>query len=81
MEQELIESRAEGLLPFEFAELLAQAGEHERALDWLEKACDQHDFLSMYIRVTPNLDSIRSDPRYLAILRRSCAVGTDDKKQ
>ena len=74
VEQELIESRAEGLLPFEFAELLAQAGEHDRALEWLEKACAQHDFMSMYIRVTPNLDPVRSDPRYLAILQRSCAV-------
>jgi serine/threonine protein kinase/tetratricopeptide (TPR) repeat protein len=74
VEQELIESRTEGLLPFEFAELLAQAGEHDRALEWIEKACAQHDFLSMYIRVTPNLDSVRSDPRYLAILQRSCAV-------
>jgi len=79
VEQELIESRAEGLLPFEFAELLAQAGEHDRALEWLEKACAQHDFMSMYIRVTPNLDSVRSDPRYLAILQRSCAV--EDEKQ
>ena len=77
LEQELIESRAEGLLPFEFAELLAQAGEHDRATEWLEKSCAQHDFMSMYIRVTPNLDPVRSDPRYLAILQRSCAVTTE----
>ena len=81
VEQELIESRAEGLLPFEFAELLAQAGEHDRATEWLEKSCAQHDFMSMYIRVTPNLDPVRSDPRYLAILQRSCAVTTTDEKQ
>jgi TolB-like protein/Tfp pilus assembly protein PilF len=74
IEQELIEARTEGLQPFEFAELLAQAGDHPRALEYLERACTGHDFMMVYIRVAPNLEPIRSDPRYHEILRRSCRM-------
>jgi hypothetical protein len=38
VEQELVESRTEGLQPFEFAELLSQSGATARALEWLERA-------------------------------------------
>jgi eukaryotic-like serine/threonine-protein kinase len=72
--QELEEGKDEGLQPFEMAEILAQAGDRARALDWLEKACDQHDFMLQYIRVAPNLDPLRGEPRFLRLLERSCRV-------
>jgi len=62
------------LAPFEFAELLAQAGQTTRALDWLERACSEHDFMLMYVAVAPNLSPLRTHPRYQDILRRSCRM-------
>ena len=75
LDQELIEGRLEGLLPFEMAEILAQAGQPARALDWLERACNEHDFSMLTMRVAPNLDPLRSHPRFQALLGRSCRVG------
>ena len=72
--QELAESKEEGLRPFDMAEILAMAGDPARALDWLEKACVDDDFMIMSIRVAPNLDPLRSEPRFRALLARSCRV-------
>jgi predicted Zn-dependent protease len=72
--QELSESTTEGLRPFDMAEILAMTGDSARALDWLEKACAVDDFMIMIVRVAPNLDSLRSEPRFTALLERSCRV-------
>ena len=81
--QELHESKAEGAYPFELAELFAQVGQRDRALDWLEKACTESDFMIMYIRVAPNLDPLRTEPRFKELLRRTCrtseAFGSERK--
>jgi len=74
LEQELEEGKEEGLQAFEMAEILAQAGDKDRALNWLEQACADDDFMIMYIRVAPNLDSLRSEPRFQALLTRSCRI-------
>ena len=74
LEQELEEGKTEGLQPFEMAEILAQAGDTAGAFEWLGKACDENDFMIMYLRVAPNLDPLRSDPRFQAIVQRGCGV-------
>jgi len=48
----------------------AAIGEKERAFAWLEKAYQQHDPPLAQIKVDPSADSLRSDPRYLALLAR-----------
>ncbi len=74
LEQELAESKTEGFYPYELAEIYAQAGDETRALDWLERACNEHDFMMQYVRVAPNLEPLREEPRYREIVRRGCAV-------
>jgi len=76
LDQELAEGAKEGLQPFEMAEILAQAGETARALDWLERACSDNDFMMLIARVAPNLDPLRSHPRFQALLSRSCRVSS-----
>jgi serine/threonine-protein kinase len=46
------------------------AGEYEKAMDWLEKAFDQHDPGLPYINIEPKYDPLRSDPRFQDLLRR-----------
>lgn len=52
------------------AEAYAQLGEKDRAFELLEKACERHSCWIPFLRVHPNLDPLRSDPRFEDILRR-----------
>jgi tetratricopeptide (TPR) repeat protein len=74
LEQELVEWRTEGETPYEFTELYAQVGQEALALDWLERACREHDFMMLSLRVAPNLAPLRATPRYLEIVKRGCRV-------
>ena len=42
----------------------------EKALEWLEKAYDEHDSGLVSIAVEPMFDSLRSEPRFKEIVRR-----------
>jgi tetratricopeptide (TPR) repeat protein len=44
-------------------------GERERALKWFEKAYSEHS-MNIWVLPDPQLDSLRSDPRFEDILRR-----------
>jgi adenylate cyclase len=45
------------------------AGDYDRAIDWLEKAYEEHDPNLPYLG-DPLYDPLRSDPRFQALLRR-----------
>ena len=70
LEQEVEESKQELSSAFEVAEILAQLGERDRALAWLERAYEERSFMMLYLKVAPNLDPLRSDSRYADLLRR-----------
>ncbi|HET6669912.1 MAG TPA: tetratricopeptide repeat protein, partial [Pyrinomonadaceae bacterium] len=70
LEQEIAESKQERLSPFDMAEILAQLGEKDRAFKWLKKAHAEHNLMITYVKVAPNLDPLRSDPRFADLLRR-----------
>ena len=40
------------------------------AIDWLERAYQQHGALLEYIRISPEFEALRPDPRYQDLLRR-----------
>ena len=52
------------------AALYAEAGEKKTAIDWLERAYEQHGALLEYIRISPEFEELRPDPRYQDLLRR-----------
>ncbi len=52
------------------ARIRAVLGDTEAALAWLEKAAKERDDFSSHITVDPELDSLRADPRFQALLRR-----------
>ena len=56
--------------PWSVAVWYAFAREKERALEWLERAYEQHDLNMPFIRVDPRFDYVRGDPRFQALLRR-----------
>ena len=46
------------------------AGDHAHALDWLEKAYADRDPNTPSIGCNPMFDSVRTDPRFQALLRK-----------
>jgi TolB-like protein/Tfp pilus assembly protein PilF len=62
--------------PFDIAVVHAALGERNLAFTWLDKAYeDRHPWLVM-LKVTPKVDSLRSDPRFAALLERIAASST-----
>jgi DNA-binding winged helix-turn-helix (wHTH) protein/tetratricopeptide (TPR) repeat protein len=49
----------------------AELGDRERALEWLELSIDNHAPSVSYALVDPRLDSLRTDPRFHQLLRRT----------
>ena len=56
--------------PISWVMLYLGIGDKEKAFEWLAKAADVRDVLLCYLKVGPIYDSIRSDPRYEALLLR-----------
>ncbi len=50
--------------------LLAQAGEREKALIWLERGVDQHAWDMASLAVAPDYRNLRGEPRFSALLKR-----------
>jgi DNA-binding winged helix-turn-helix (wHTH) protein/TolB-like protein len=56
--------------PRTFAVLYALLGDKDQAFAWLEKAVDAHDPWAVQLKIEPQYDSLRSDPRYTTLLKR-----------
>jgi tetratricopeptide (TPR) repeat protein len=56
--------------PYNVAALYASIGEKEHALEYLQEAHEEGSFYMSLVMVDPELDGIRSDPRYADLLRR-----------
>ena len=55
---------------FDIAVIYARMGEKEQTLTWLGKALDEHDSGLVSLAVDPLFDSVRSDVRFQALLKR-----------
>jgi len=56
--------------PFSVALLYAQMGEKNQALAWLEKTYEERNYRLLFIKVDARLDSLRSEPQFLDLVRR-----------
>lgn len=71
LEQEIEEARRELPMPFEMALIHAHLGEKDLAFKWLDKAIEKRDYSVMFLRVTSDIDPLRSDARFTDALRRA----------
>lgn len=55
---------------FHFAVIYAGLGDKDQALEWLEKAYEEHSWWMPHLKVEPRMDSLRADPRFIDLLRR-----------
>lgn len=72
MLDEVTKSSATGtsVSPYSIAGIYAALGGRDRAFEWLDKACEQHDLQLVSLKVDPTLDGVRSDPRFNDLMRR-----------
>jgi eukaryotic-like serine/threonine-protein kinase len=56
--------------PHFFAGIYVGLGEHDRALEYLEKSCAEHCHWLIYLRIDPSMDDLRSNARFQDLLRR-----------
>jgi TolB-like protein/tetratricopeptide (TPR) repeat protein len=54
---------------YQYAEIFAQWGDRNAALDWLEKAMRLHDPGLVYTKVDPLMDPLRKEPRFQTVER------------
>jgi len=59
-----------GYEPLDVAEDYADLGDKNSAFVWLEKAYQQHSSNLIALKVLPDFDNLRSDPRYAALVKR-----------
>ena len=55
---------------FDIASIYTGMGEKDKAVEWLNKAYDEHSDNITYIKMEPRFDSLRSDPRFIELIRR-----------
>jgi tetratricopeptide (TPR) repeat protein len=68
---ELDERRQEGFVRALYSAVVhIGLGETGQALDWLEKAYDEHDLWMVFLRVDSLFDPVRSEPRFMALLEK-----------
>jgi TolB-like protein/DNA-binding winged helix-turn-helix (wHTH) protein len=67
---ETLSKQGELIHPDLMAYLYAILGEKDRAFAWLEKSMEMHSSGPLYFKVDPDVDDLRSDPRFADLLRR-----------
>jgi tetratricopeptide (TPR) repeat protein len=71
LDYELERSKRTYVSPYLIGEAYALLDAKERALEWLERAYQEHDAqLAFWIRIAPPLDTVRNDARFQDLLRR-----------
>src|SRR5262249_33879943 len=56
---------------YRIAQLYAELGNKDRALESLSQALSAHDPMLVFLNVDPAIDGLRSDPRFAALVQRS----------
>jgi TolB-like protein/tetratricopeptide (TPR) repeat protein len=56
--------------PVFIAQIYIALGRKDDAFRWLEKGCQDRDFRMVFMKVSPRLDRLRSDPRFTSLLQR-----------
>ncbi|HEX6623721.1 MAG TPA: tetratricopeptide repeat protein, partial [Pyrinomonadaceae bacterium] len=68
----IIERREEQwVTAYEIAVVYSLLGERDEAFAWLARAEEEHAVGLTYIRVDPRINELRSDPRFVELLRRA----------
>ena len=70
LDQLMQQSKKQYVSPFYVAIVYAGLGENDRALDWLEKAYGDHSNAIIFLKVDPQMDTLRASPRFHELQRK-----------
>jgi eukaryotic-like serine/threonine-protein kinase len=70
LEELVIEARTRYLSPGVFASIYFELGERDEAFRWVERAYQERSNYVAYIAIDNSFDAVRTDTRYLNLLRR-----------
>src|ERR1700722_13382094 len=70
LQQLMAQSRKQYVSPFYVAVVYIALGKTETAMDWMEKAFADHSNGLVFLKVEPELDPLRSNPRFIALQKR-----------
>jgi serine/threonine-protein kinase len=56
--------------PVELAMVNIALGDHDRAIDWMEKAYEERRGWMAYLNVHPVVDPLRNEPRFNILVRK-----------
>jgi tetratricopeptide (TPR) repeat protein len=70
LNQLLERSKNSYVSPYYIALVYTGLGEKDQAFDWLERAYEEHQPYFSLFNVEPVFDSLRSDPRFVSLLKR-----------
>jgi tetratricopeptide (TPR) repeat protein len=64
----ILKEKYSNVSPFSIAGVYASRGDFDRAFQWLDRAVQMHDGSIAYLRVMPDFQALRKDPRFEALL-------------
>jgi serine/threonine-protein kinase len=67
-----------GLYAYDVARAYFCLGENDKGFEWLERSYSMREWTLVYVKSSPQLDGVRTDPRYLDLLKR---LGLDQTAQ
>jgi hypothetical protein len=56
--------------PYNIALVYNGLDQREETLDWLEKGYEQRDVRMTFLKVDPKWNNLRSEPRFIALIKR-----------
>ncbi|MBI3666757.1 MAG: hypothetical protein HY236_11145 [Acidobacteria bacterium] len=63
-------SKSRYVAPYDVAVVYIGLGDKDQAMEWLEKAYEDHSAWLLWVKVDPRFDSLRGEPRHRDLLRR-----------
>src|SRR4030095_1651242 len=56
--------------PYDIAIVYTGLGKREKALEWLNRAYEDHSYWMSWLKIDPRLRELRSDPQFEALVRQ-----------
>ena len=69
------ESKETYVSPYSMTLIYVGLGRRDEALEWVQRACVEYGHWRGWLELTPELDSLRADPRFIKIVRQSSLTG------
>jgi TolB-like protein/DNA-binding winged helix-turn-helix (wHTH) protein/Tfp pilus assembly protein PilF len=70
LDQLMQQAKKQYVSPFYVAIVYAGLGQKDQALDWLEKAYSDHSNAIVFLKVDPQMDTLRASPRFHELQRK-----------